>query len=135
MCWLPPVKTGYWLWLPEIKPAELSSSLGGRNGGSPLDGGLLGYNTESLTVNHSRQHVWRVPRSLLNLSSLPNSPYFFSDSQKSLIRVTHPFPHFCIVIKYYWACYCPEYSWNTARWTLSNNQSINQSQIKGELTG
>ena len=30
----------------------------------PLNGELSDYNTESQTVDHSREHVWRVPRSL-----------------------------------------------------------------------
>jgi hypothetical protein len=51
----------------------------------------------------------------------------FSDSQKSLIQLTHPFSHFYVVLIYYWTWSLPEYSWNTARWTLNNNQSINPS--------
>jgi hypothetical protein len=31
-----------------------------------------------------------------------------------------------IIFIYYWTCSRTKYSWNTARWTLSNNRSINQ---------
>jgi hypothetical protein len=39
-------------------------------------------------------------------------------------------PSFLIVFMYYyyWACSCSKYSWNNACWTLSNNQSTNQSK-------
>lgn len=50
-----------------------------------------------------------------NCSSLYNSPYFCSGSQKLFAQLTHSFPDFPLA----------EYSWNTDRWTLSNNQSIN----------
>jgi hypothetical protein len=50
-----------------------------------------------------------------NCSSLYNSPYFCSGSQKLFAQLTHSFPDFSLA----------EYSWNTDRWTLSNNQSIN----------
>jgi hypothetical protein len=43
----------------------------------------------------------------------------------SLTRLIYPFPQFYIVFVYYWTCSRPEYSWNTACWTFSNNQSIN----------
>ena len=51
------------------------------------------------------------------------TPYFFSGNQKSFTHQPHLFPHFCIVLIYYWICSPPEYSWKTARLTLSNNQS------------
>ena len=67
--------------------------------GSPLDGGLLGDNTESMTVDHNGYRSWRVPRFIhakdvyfekeqsLQLTrqhclSLPISTSFFSGSQK-----------------------------------------------------
>ena len=39
--------------------------------------------------------------------------------------ISHSLAHFYIVFIYYWTYSCPTYSWNTNRWTLSNNQSIN----------
>jgi hypothetical protein len=60
-----------------------------------------------------------------------NCLWFLHDSitysyvNKSSISFIHPFPHFYIICIYHWTCSCLEYSWNTARWTLSNNQSIN----------
>ena len=30
----------------------------------PSDGGLSGYNTESLAVDYSGEHAWKMPRSL-----------------------------------------------------------------------
>jgi hypothetical protein len=70
---------------------------------------VSGYYTESLTMNHSGYHVWRVPRSL----------YLFSGSQKLLSQLTHPFPHFWIVFINNWTCPCTEYNCNAARWMLS----------------
>ena len=65
-------------------------------------------------------HKWRT------FSSLPNSPYFISGSQKSWTRLTHPFSCFYIILIYHWACSHLKYGRNTARWTLSSNQSISQ---------
>ena len=62
----------------------------------------------------------------LHFSSLPNSPYFFIGS-KSRWPVVSSFPSFLYSFYRLSNLFCPEYSWNTARCTLSNNQSINQS--------
>lgn len=72
----------------------------------------------------------------LTCSSLPNSPYFVSSSQKPLTRLTHLFPGFYIAPIYYWTWYRPEYSWNTAIWTLKSmiNQSINWINIPTTLS-
>jgi hypothetical protein len=61
----------------------------------------------------------------INVSPLSYFPYIFSGIQKSLTRLTQPFTHFYVVFLYYWTYSRPEYSWNTARWTLINNQSTN----------
>jgi hypothetical protein len=50
----------------------------------------------------------------LSFSSLPNSPYLFNCSQKSLTRLTHSFPNFYIVFIYYWICTHLAFSRNTA---------------------
>ena len=42
----------------------------------------------------------------------------------SVAVVDPSLPTFYIVCIYYWTCSRPEYSWNTVRWPLSNNQSI-----------
>jgi hypothetical protein len=59
---------------------------------------------------------------------------------KSLTWLNHPFRHLCIVFIFQWTCSRPEYSWNTARWMLSSNQSkhgikkaFNQSTIQKKL--
>jgi hypothetical protein len=51
--------------------------------GSPLNEGLSGYITESLTVDHSRKScIWRVPRSLLTKDLFCR----FNDFQQRLIK-------------------------------------------------
>jgi hypothetical protein len=46
-------------------------------------------------LEKQQAHCSRYRR--LNCSSLPNSVCLFSDSQKSLIQLTHPFSHFYVV--------------------------------------
>jgi hypothetical protein len=36
----------------------------------------------------------------------------------------NPFLISILFLLYYWTCSHPEFSWNTARWTLNKNQSI-----------
>jgi len=95
-------------------------------------GGLSCYNMKSLTMgNVFREcHTTSMPKTFfvifeekkqknnrliaaatrLNFSFLPNSPYFFSGSQKSLTWLANPFPHFYIDFIYCLACSHPEYS-------------------------
>ena len=44
-----------------------------------------------------------------------------------LVSCAHSNTSLYIVFTYYWTCSHPEYSWSTARWTISNNQLIYQS--------
>ena len=96
--------------------------------------------------NSNGWRAWRMPRSLHttyflcrcqekagNFWPLQNTKLFvptqifilFSGTQKSLTRLTPTFPDFFgIVFVYYWTCFRPVYNCNTARWKLSNNQSI-----------
>jgi hypothetical protein len=41
------------------KQTKLPIAYSGGSKGYPLDSGLLGYNTESLDVDHNGQHAWR----------------------------------------------------------------------------
>jgi hypothetical protein len=43
------------------------------------------------------------------------------DIAEILLKVALNTNKFHIAFIYYWNCSCPEYSWNTARWMLSNN--------------
>jgi len=49
---------------------------------------------------------------------------FSSICQKSFLRFFPFLPFVCINFRYWQTCSRPEYSWNTARWTLNNYQSI-----------
>jgi hypothetical protein len=99
--------------------------------GRPLDGGcqVIIQKAYSWTIvgNGFGEYVHCSHCKRLNRWSLKKSPYFSNDSQKSLTPLTHPFSNFYIVFVYHWTCYRPERSWNTSRWTLNNNRSINQS--------
>ena len=77
-----------------------------------------------LFLSHSYSWIYMYYKRI-NGSPLSYFPYIFSGIQKSLTRLTQPFTHFYVVLKYYWTYSRPEYSWNTTRWTLINNQSIN----------
>lgn len=46
------------------QPIELSSASSGGGKESSLSMGLSGYNMKILTMDHSGQHVWKVPDSL-----------------------------------------------------------------------
>ena len=77
-----------------------------------------------LFLSHSYSWIYMY-YTIINVSPLSYFPYIFSGIQKSLTRLTQPFTHFYVVLIYYWTYSRPEYTWNTARWTLINNQSIN----------
>jgi hypothetical protein len=64
------------------------------------------------------------PLQRLNFSSLSKSLCIFTCNTKLLTPLTHPFPHFYIVFKYYWTCFSSGYIWYTTRWTLANNQLL-----------
>jgi hypothetical protein len=57
------------------------------------------YDGFFVDLEKQQAHCSRYRR--LNCSSLPNSACLFSDSQKSLIQLTHPFSHFYVVLIYY----------------------------------
>jgi hypothetical protein len=135
---------GYWWRFLGIKPHRAAQCVPGRWIGEPswwregcqvirqkawpwiIVGNVFWRVPHSLHVNCDKEQVHCSLYNRLNFSSLPNSPYLCSGSQKSL---THPNPHFYKVFIYYWTCYRPDYSWNTDRLTLCNNQSINLCQI------
>jgi len=63
----------------------------------------------------------------LNFPSILKSPFFSYSSQNSFSWFFLPFPNLCIFPIYCFDCFCLEYAFNICRWTLRNNQSINQS--------
>jgi hypothetical protein len=77
-----------------------------------------------LFLSHNYSWIYMYYKRI-NVSPLSYFPYIFSGIQKSLTRLTEPFSHFSVVLTYNWTYSRPEYSWNTARWALINNQSIN----------
>jgi hypothetical protein len=79
-------------------------------------------------ISKIRRHILAVTKDQIVRPYL-NSSYLFSGSQKSLTRLTLPFPQIYIIIIYYWTCFRDEYSWNTGNWALNNNQSINHLQF------
>ena len=58
------------------------------------------YTLKTSFVDLEKEQVHCICYKRLNLSSLPNSPYCFSDNQMLLTQLTHPFPHFYIVLIY-----------------------------------
>ena len=91
----------------------------------PGDVGLSGYNTESLTVDHSERSDWRVSRSLhpKGLFCRFRKKSKSSSSQSKVVDPVDPTsPHFCLVffniIKLVLVI-------NIAEMVFSNIQSIN----------
>ena len=83
--------------------------------------------TSFVDFEETNAHFSRYKR--LHFSSLRNSPYIGSSSQRSLGR--YPLDPFLPIFLYslyifYWTCSRPQFIWYTAGWTSNNNQSINK---------